>query len=131
MKSLRTLGVMAVALVACRGGHAAAPAAAVTTRQFTVAPGEFAELNLQLPAAATVEVGFTASAPVAWNIHSHPAGEVVIHREGIAAEADVPFTADTAGGYSYLWENKNAEPLDLEIRVRLPDGSTVDSWHPE
>ena len=122
-----------LALAACHAQRPPAPAPApepALTRHVTVAPGKFAELNLELPAAATIEVGFTSSAPLAWNIHSHPSDEVVIHAEGTSADAEIPFAPDTAGGYSYLWENQSDTAVELDIRVRLPTGARVDSWYP-
>lgn len=78
-----------------------------------------------------MQVEFDASAPLAWNVHSHPGGEVVIHDEGTAAEATVPFTPPSAGTYSYRWENKGAAAVELTIRLRLPEQGHIHSWHPE
>jgi hypothetical protein len=121
--------IAAVSLAACHATPSSSPAP--ITRHVAIAAGEFAEVNLVLPAGATVDVTFEAGAPVAWNIHSHPAGEVVIHQEGTSDEGTIPFTAASAGGYSYLWENKGADPVELDVTVRLPDGAHIDSWHPE
>ena len=79
------------------------------------APGEFAELNLELPAASTVSVHFRADAPLDWNVHSHPDGEVKIHDSGSAADAEVPFTSTGADVYSYLWENHGDAAVTLHV----------------
>jgi len=124
---------LALALAAC-GGATADPDAPAPTgpidRHVTVAPTKFAELNLDLPAGSRVTAAFTASAAVAWNVHSHPGDRVVIHQEGVDATGTIDVAPASGGAYSLLWENKGTAPVELDLHVELSGGGTVISWVP-
>jgi hypothetical protein len=101
-------------------------------RSFALAPGAFAEANLELPAGGTVRATFDAGAvPVHWDVHSHPGDEVVIHDQGQATNGTLEFTPPEAGPFSLLWENRAAASTQLAVTLELPPGASVHSWHPE
>lgn len=100
-------------------------------RSLDLAPGAFAEANLELPAGATVRARFDAgSVPLHWDVHSHPGSEVVIHDQGQATSGTIEFTPAEAGPYSLLWENRAAASTTLSVTLELPPGASVHSWHP-
>lgn len=100
------------------------------TRSFTVPPGELVELNLRCEPGATVSVDYEAGAALSWNVHSHEAGRTIIHREGRDSSGSLPFTAEAAGVYSYMWKNDTTADASLTVSVTLEPGSSVHSWHP-
>jgi len=102
----------------------------VVARNFALGPGQFAEVNIDMPGDGALRAAFRANAPVRWDVHSHPEGGVVIHQEGEGDEGAVEFRALAAGMYSCLWRNEGAEPVDLIVSVELPSGARIDSWHP-
>jgi len=103
----------------------------LVARNFEIAPGKFAEANLELPAGVAVTAAFRADGAVEWNVHSHPEGGVAIHQEGTAADGKIQFTAEAAGGYSWLWTNKGDQPVNLIVSIELPDGARIVSWQPD
>ncbi len=103
----------------------------LVARNFEVAPGKFAEANLELAAGVEVTAAFQADGAVEWNVHSHPQGGVAIHQDGIAADGKISFTAATTGAYSWLWTNKGEEAVNLIISIELPDGARIVSWQPD
>ena len=109
----------------------AAADAAPIERAFTVAPGQFVEANLRLPADSEARGHFEASGAVTWNTHSHPGGEVVVHSQGVGQSGDLVLNATSADVYSMLWENRTESALELRVVVQLPAGAGVHSWHPE
>lgn len=126
--------LVVLALCACGG-----PPSSVATdsriadlsRTFDLGPGDFAEANLVLPAGGTVRATFdAASVAVAWNVHSHPGDQVVMHDQGTAATRIIEFTAPAAGPFSLMWENTAGAATTLSVTLELPDGAEVDSWHP-
>jgi len=103
----------------------------LVARNFAVAPGKFAEINLELAAGVEVNAAFRADGDLQWNVHSHPEGGVAIHQEGTGSEGKISFVAATDGGYSYLWTNNGDAEVNIVISVELPAGARIVSWHPE
>lgn len=103
-----------------------APAASDTplsiTRNETIAPGKAIEINLSFAAAAQASATFKASAPVAWNVHSHPSGGMVEHQKGTSASGALTFQPTDAGVYSFLWKNDGDTPVTIEVAVRADRG---------
>lgn len=100
------------------------------TREWTVAPGEFAEINLELAAGDTMSATFsTDGGSLKWNVHSHEGREVTMHADGDDAAGTAHHVADTAGMYSFLWKNEG--PTAVRLTVELDRGaSKVHSTHP-
>jgi len=65
------------------------------TRTETIAPGGRFEVNLSFASGAHARATFKASASLAWNVHSHPAGGVVEHEEGAVASGNISFETAT------------------------------------
>ncbi len=103
----------------------------LVARNFEIAPGKFAEANLELAAGIEVTAAFRADGAVEWNVHSHPEGGVAIHQEGTAADGKISFTAETAGGYSWIWTNKGDATVGLIVSIELPEGARIVSWQPD
>lgn len=97
---------------------------------WTVEPGEFAEVDVELTEGATMTAHFEADAALAWNVHSHPGAESTIHVEGRDSVGSPPFTADAAGLYSYLWLNEGNEPVKLTVELSIEGMGRVDSAYP-
>jgi hypothetical protein len=90
---------------------------------WTVPPGRFAEVNLEVPQAGAFQARFSASAPLEWDIHSHPAPKtVVIHENGNADAGTIEFRAPAGGKFSVLWMNKTNAPVQLTVSL---DGDAV------
>ncbi len=107
------------------------PDSHIVARNFVVAPGKFAEVNLELPARARIVAVFRADAPVEWNVHSHPEGGVAIHKEGTGTDGTIEHVADKAGGYSVLWKNAGAKDVNLIVSLEMPSGARIHSWVPD
>ena len=109
----------------------AGPAPA-TVRSFGLAPGKFAEANLQMKRGATVTATFAeGSADLTWDIHSHDhSGETKIHDHGVGGSGTVEFTAPEDGVFSILWKNGGATLSSLEVSISLGDGTSIHSWMP-
>ncbi|MGH1348848.1 MAG: hypothetical protein ACRBN8_45350 [Nannocystales bacterium] len=119
---------------ACGGEVSEQPTAALATeRNFEVAVGKFAELNMTLRKGATVRVVFSsAGGAVTWNVHSHAhGGGTNIHDEGSSRDGTIEFTAPDDGVFSVLWKNDAEAATPLEVAVELGEGASVHSWMPE
>ena len=134
---MRTIDLLFVAVsLSCASNTAHAPIATpsptalrIVPHRSTVLPGKFVELNLKLPVSLQpVSIEFRASAPLEWNIHSHPNGKVLIHASGSGESDVIGFVPPTGGGYSWLWENKGPFAVEVLISPTLPDGAEIDSW---
>lgn len=96
-----------------------------------LAPGEFAEINLDMAAGSATDVAFEAAGgPLEWNVHSHDGDKVAIHAEGAAADGKVRFAAPGAGLYSYLWKNSSTKPVRLTAHLASQGAVRVQSIHP-
>lgn len=80
------------------------------------APG-FNEVNVIMEENATFTFSFNASAPIHWDVHSHPEGGVKYWDEGTSASHDGAFTAPQRGIYSLLFQNQGAVPADLSFEM--------------
>jgi len=98
---------------------------------WTIAPGEFAEINVELGDGATMSASFESDAPVSWNVHSHPGDTPKIHAEGNDAKGVPAFAAEKGGLYSYLWMNKGKGAVELVVELRIEGTGRVHSTHPE
>jgi hypothetical protein len=103
-----------------------------TSRTFSIAPGEFVEVNFEMTAGSTVVVAFSeGSDDIAWDVHSHgPSGETNVHDSGRGGAGNVEFKAPTTGVFSVLWKNAGSTSTPLEVRVTLDEGSSIHSWMP-
>lgn len=101
------------------------------SRTWTIAPGDMAEINLELAAGEAMTARFsTEGGPLKWNVHSHEGDEAVIHAHGSAASGEPRHVAAKAGMYSFLWRNDGAKPVQLT--VMLEEGARkVHSTHPQ
>ena len=106
-------------------------AAAPQRFEWTVAPGKFAEINVELGDGAKMSASFESDAPVGWNVHSHPGNEPTIHAEGKDAKGAPAFTAEKGGLYSYLWVNKGKQAVKLVVELTIEGTGRVHSTHPE
>lgn len=109
---------------------AAADATAAQRFEWTVEPGKFAEINVELAKGTEMSASFAADGPLAWNVHSHPGDKPTIHAEGTDAKGEPVFTAAQGGPYSYLWANKGSKPVKLVVELRFVGGGKVHSTHP-
>lgn len=100
-------------------------------RRWVVAPGDMAEINVELAAGDTMAATFsTDGAALAWNVHSHRGDEAIIHDEGSDAAGTLRHTANEAGMVSFLWMNRGTTPVALRIELVLGGTARVDSTHP-
>lgn len=96
-----------------------------------VAPGKFAEINLEMPEGSTVVITFQATGgPLEWNVHSHEGDKAVVHAEGTGEAGELRFTAPRSGPFSYLWKNAGATPVRLTARLASEGSARVHSVHP-
>jgi len=119
-----SLSLALLQLGACRK----AASAKQESKEFVVAPGKFAEVNVRMVAKAKVTATFKADAKVQWDTHSHPLGKTVYHSKGEDASGKLAITADKQATYSFLWKNDSAKPIKLRVTLNLPRGTEVDSW---
>jgi hypothetical protein len=98
--------------------------------EWTIAPGKFAEINVELGDDAHMSATFRSDAPLSWNIHSHVGNEATIHAKGSAAEGAPAFAAETSGLYSYLWVNETEQPVNVTVDLRISGTGRVHSTHP-
>lgn len=109
----------------------AEPAVAAWTKTWTVAPGDMAEINLELAAGDTMAAKFTSEGgTLKWNVHSHEGEKAVIHAQGDDAKGAPGHTAAKAGMYSFLWKNAGKKPVTLTIELELGGSAKVHSTHP-
>ncbi len=120
-----TATFLLLCLAGCAGQRAPAP-----DRNVTVPPGKFAELNLNMPPGGSAVATFEASSELAWNMHSHPAGTLVIHDEGVSASGRLELSAKGEGIHSFLWKNDGSTNIELDVKTVLSSGVTVHSWVP-
>jgi hypothetical protein len=112
---------------------AGTPEVAATPQRFewTVAPGKFAEINVELGDGAKMSASFESDSTVAWNVHSHPGDKPTIHAEGEDRKGAPAFTAEKGGLYSYLWFNKGKQAVKLVVELTIEGTGRVHSTHPE
>ena len=120
---------------ACGGASAdtSSPAKASPTplSNAVVAPGKFAEINLEMAEGSTAVITFQAAGgALEWNVHSHDGDKVVTHAEGAGESGELRFAAPRAGPFSYLWQNAGADPVRLTARLTAQGSVRVHSVHP-
>jgi hypothetical protein len=123
----------ALTLVAACGGGAAGPDGQTgpIDRHASIAAGAYLELNVDMPASSALTATFTGTAPVVWDVHIHPGGNVVILQQGEQATGTIDVApSDRGGAYSLQWENKGAAAIELDLHVDLSGGASVISWLP-
>lgn len=138
---LQALGLLAgagVALAACAKPTSPAtevPAArggaeTAWSRTWTIAPGDMAEINLELEAGDTMTARFsTDGAPCKWNVHSHEGSHAIIHAEGEGPSGELHHGAVKRGMYSFLWLNEGRASVRLTVELTSGAGK-VHSTHP-
>jgi hypothetical protein len=94
----------------------------------SVPPGQFFEINTQMPANGTFCWDWTSGADLAFDVHSHFDDEVQYLVELTDSSDKGCFTNEREGGYSLLWENGGAAPVSLTYTVW--GDFTVDSYFP-
>lgn len=130
------LAVLAVATACARPRVTEVPAASPTpepgwTRRWVVAPGDMAEINVELGAGDTMAATFsTDGAALSWNVHSHRGDEAVIHDEGSDATGTLRHASNEGGMVSFLWMNRSTTPVVLRIDLVLGGTARVHSTHP-
>lgn len=93
------------------------PAQNVVAKTLSLGQRSFYEVNLILEANASFAFSFNASAPVVWDIHSHPPAGVKEWQTGEGPTGAAQFTAPARDVYSVLWENTGALPADLSFEI--------------
>jgi hypothetical protein len=85
----------------------------------TVAPGRFFEACGTLGAGVAVRWQFEASAPLDFNIHYHEGKDVVYPaRLPAVAQATDTLAVKLAHDYCWMWTNRGAAPVKLELRLQ-------------
>ena len=122
----------AVAVLAACGSSTAVPDAPIgpIDRHASLAGGAYLELNVDVPTGSRVTAAFTAAAPVAWDVHSHPGGQVVVHQQGEQAAGTIEVAPAAGSAYSLLWTNEGASAIELDLHVELAGGASFISWLP-
>jgi hypothetical protein len=101
-----------------------------TRRSFTLAPGEFVDLNVNVEADASIGVAYCgASKTTSWKVIAFaPNGEMLVFDRGRGSAGKVVFTAPAVGHYSVRWINGGATTSTLEAAVDIGPGATLHSW---
>ncbi|HMM85715.1 MAG TPA: hypothetical protein PKC53_09585 [Azohydromonas sp.] len=85
-------------------------------RRLTVAPGKFAEVCGKLVKAESVAWRFDASGPLNFNVHYHEGKEVRYpERRDALASASGQLRVALDQDYCWMWTNKSAQPVDLQL----------------
>lgn len=100
------------------------------TWRIEVQPKELVELNYRLGADARLEGAFSGDGALSWDVHSHPAGEVVTHQHGDGQQGTFAFTPPAAGAYSVMWRNPGDAPVSILLQVSLQGEGALESTHP-
>lgn len=99
-------------------------------RTWTIAPGDMAEINLELDDGDTMAAIFsTDGAPLKWNVHSHEGREAIIYAQGEDASGELRHDVAKGGMYSFLWLNEGPAPVRLTVELGRGAGQ-VHSTHP-
>lgn len=116
---------------AAAGGVEPSDANPMPLSDVVVAPGKFAEINLDMAEGSTAVVSFQSTGgALEWNVHSHEGDKAVIHAEGTGETGELRFAAPKAGPFSYLWKNVGAAPVRLTARLSAQGSVRVHSIHP-
>ena len=87
-------------------------------KRLSVAAGGVVELCGRLDEGARVEWQFEATAPTSFNVHYHQGKEVIFpaKEEGSARSAGT-LDARSKQDYCWMWTNKTALPLAVNVRL--------------
>ncbi|HVM45101.1 MAG TPA: hypothetical protein VM582_04120 [Candidatus Thermoplasmatota archaeon] len=110
-------------LAGCAAPEAPEPAAAHAV-EWALAPGAARELNVEMGAGERIAYRLDASAPVAWDIHSHDDnGRVTTHASGVGRAAEGSFEAPADDTYSIFARAAEGAHVrvDIEGRFRLAE----------
>jgi hypothetical protein len=100
------------------------------SRTWTIAPGDMAEVNLELDAGDTMTARFSTDGdPLKWNVHSHEGSHAIIHSEGEDASGELHHGVAKRGMYSFLWRNEGRAPVRLTVEL-VSGAGKVHSTHP-
>lgn len=106
-------------LAVTSAGCASEPSAeTLVDEERTLERGEFLEVDVEIDAGGEVRASYSANGTVGWNVHSHEDGEVVVHDEGAGTNGTIAYQAPDQGTYSLLWQNRDADPVELSVTVR-------------
>lgn len=89
----------------------------LVVKSVTLGQRSFYEVNLILEADSSFVFSFNASAPVRWDVHSHPPEGVKEWEAGEGTAGGASFVAPARDVYSILWENGGALPIELRFEV--------------
>ena len=88
-------------------------------RQFSIAPGKFAELCGALAKGQSVQWTYEAGSPLDFNIHYHQGSDVVYPaRASGAAHSEGTLAVDAAQEYCWMWTNKSAAAVTLQVHLQ-------------
>ena len=79
---------------------------------------------------ARLDGAFSGDGALSWDVHSHPAGEVVTHQHGDGQQGTFAFTPPAAGAYSVMWRNPGDAPVSILLQVSLQGEGALESTHP-
>ena len=86
----------------------------------SIAPKQFAEICGKLKGGDRVAWQFKGSAPSDFNIHYHVGKEVSYpeNRKEVAG-ADGTLSVPRDQDYCWMWSNRSAQPVDIEVNLKL------------
>ncbi len=122
LKTTRACMALAAATL-CGGALAAGPIVDIAwspdgrfAHKAQIAAGKFVEVCGKLAAGDGVRWGFTAGAPVDFNIHYHVGKEAVfpVKQAQVAAGSDT-LKVEVAQDYCWMWTNKGSAPASLTV----------------
>ena len=85
----------------------------------SVAPKKFLEVCGKLKMGESVAWQFKGSAPTDFNIHYHVGKEVTYpEKRKDVAGADGTLSAPLDQDYCWMWSNRSAQPVDIEVNLK-------------
>ena len=133
----RLLFTVVFACAAACGGHNAPPdlpradaAPGPFTVQTSVPARGMAEGEFTLDVGGSINVSFSASAELEWNLHTHNEGSTQYLRQGTGAAATYSYIATQQGDHWPMWDNRSDAAVDLEVMLTLGAGATWNGWLP-
>ena len=91
----------------------------VFTHRASIAPKKFLEVCGKQKKGETVNWTFNGTAPTDFNIHYHVGKDVSYpeNRKGVAS-AEGSLVAPLDQDFCWMWTNRAAQPLDLELKLK-------------
>ena len=91
----------------------------VFTHKASIAPKKFLEVCGKQKKGETVNWTFNGTAPTDFNIHYHVGKDVSYpeNRKGVAS-AEGSLVAPLDQDFCWMWTNRAAQPLDLELKLK-------------